>query len=88
MKRKLSIPRWQFVLLAIHQSPRSQRYCERLNRIVKGSRSYIRSIVDKLAKSDLVTILPSGRTKTIDLTDKGRRAAESVLKLRSEFPPL
>ena len=85
MNKKLRIPRWQYVLLAIHKAPVHHRYSEKLNRQIKGSRTYLRTVVKRLAKNGLIEIEPMGQKKSLILTEKGLRVATSIMQLRSEF---
>ena len=79
------VPRWQQVLLAIYKSSEEHRYCERLNRIIRGSRSYLGRTVKRLAEQGLITIHPMSKIKWLSLTDKGKRVLHSIIEMRTHL---
>ena len=78
-------PRWQDVLLAISKSSEDHRYCERLVRVVKGSRSYLREVVRQLALYRLIEIQPTTKIKRLCLTDKGRKVIQSIQDMQTQL---
>jgi len=85
MPKLLNFPRWNDILVEIKKNNEKNRYCERLNRKIKGSRSYIREVVKKLVKNNLIKIKPTRKIKWLELTDKGSRVTESIIQMRSEL---
>ena len=81
----LRLPRWNDVLLAIYRCRDNSRYCEKLNRKVKASRTHLREIVKLLARQRLIRIVPGTKVKLLQLTSKGRRIAACILEIRSEL---
>lgn len=82
MVNKLRMPRWNDVLLAIYKSQDSGRYCQRLNRRVKGSLTHLRDIVQALARQKLIEVYNQKKIKRIRLTEKGQRVAVHILKIK------
>ena len=85
MVRKIRIPRWQHILLVIYKSPERERYGERLNRIVQGSRTHLRVVLQGLVREGLITMKVRKNKKPVILTEKGERMAIALMELRSEF---
>lgn len=83
MKERLRFPQWHTVLLAIYRSQESHRYCQRLNRKVRGSLTHLRIIVSRLARHKLVKVVPRRKINLINLTKKGEQVASSIMRLRS-----
>ena len=81
-------PRWQDVLLAIPRLSENQRYCEKLNRLVKGSRTHLRKVVQHLVELGLLREERAGRVKKLSLTDRGQRIALALSELKSELAML
>ena len=81
----LKMPRWNDVLLAIYKSREDCRYCEKLNRTVRASRTHIREIVKVLARHRLIEIIHTKKVKRLELTEKGRKIAAYILQIRSEL---
>ena len=54
-----------------------------LNKHVKVSSNHIREAVKKLEQSNLVEVIPTAKIKRIRITDRGKRAADLILQLRS-----
>jgi len=81
----LKLPRWSDVIIEIHKTRDTHRYCQRINRNVKTSINHLRYTVELLEKAQLVTIIPTNRIKRINLTEKGKSVAVSLLKLKSEL---
>ena len=81
----LTMPRWHDVLLEIYKSREQDRYCEKLNRAVKASRTHIREIVKLLAHHNLIKIEPTVKTKRLCLTEKGKRVAGSIIEIKAEL---
>ena len=79
------MPRWNDVLVEIHRSQERNRYCEKLNRSVKGSRSHIREIVKLLARYNLIEIRAAKKIKKLALTEKGEKVTLSILQIKSEL---
>ena len=88
MTEKLRLPRWNDVLVGIYKSPVRWRYSEKLNKIVKASRSHVHAIVKRLAFSKLIHISPRGNTKQLTLTGKGEKVSEAIIRLRAELGEL
>ena len=88
MIMKLRLPRWNDVLVGIYKSPVRWRYSEKLNKIVKASRSHVQTIVKRLASSKLIQISPRGNTKQLILTGKGEKVSEAIMRLRAEMGEL
>ena len=80
------LPRWNEVLLQIYKSRDSERYGERLNRLVRGSRTYLRRIIRMLEQYHLIEIIPTKKIKRLFLTDKGRKVAEHVQQIKLALP--
>lgn len=76
------------MLVGIYKSPVRWRYSEKLNRIVKASRSHVNAIVKRLALSNLIHISPRGNTKQLTLTGKGEKVSEAIIRLRAEMGEL
>ena len=55
----LKMPRWNDVLLELSRSKNSARYCERISRAVKASRTHVREVVKVLVDHKAATILQS-----------------------------
>ena len=81
-----NFPRWNEVLLQIYKSRDASRYGERLNRLVRGSRTHLRKVISMLERHQLIEIIPSKKIKRILLTDKGNRVAALLLELRLALP--
>ena len=81
----LTMPRWHDVLLQIYKSPDRERYCEKLNRAVKASRTHIREIVKLLARYNLIEVQPTKKTKRLCLTEKGRKVASFIMEIKAEL---
>ena len=79
------MPRWHDVLLAIHKSRERNRYCEKLNRIIKGSRSHLRELVKLLARLRLIEIHPTRKIKLLALTEKGKKTVASIMQMRTQI---
>ena len=80
------LPRWNDVLLQIYKSRDTTRYGEKLNRLVKGSRTHLRRVLVMLERHGLIEIIPSKKIKRLLLTDKGRRVAALLLEVRLALP--
>jgi len=76
------------VLVEIHKNKENNRYCEKLNRRIRGSRSYIRETVKLLAKNSLIDIKPLKKIKLLKLTDKGKKITDSIIQIRTELGQL
>ena len=85
MTCSLYLPRWNDVLVEIHNEVHGNRYCQKLIRRVKGSLTHLREVVRLLEKSELVKIVPTKKIKQINLTEKGRRACIHIMNLKSEL---
>ena len=85
MISKPNMPRWHDVLVAIHRSRERNRYCEKLNRVVKGSRSHLRELVKQLTRLSLIEIQPTSKIKRLALTEKGRKIVVSIMEIRSQI---
>ena len=83
--KRLRLPRWNDVLLAIYQDIKENRYCERLNRNLKASRTHIRQIVKLLAQHNLIEIIETRKIKRLAITERGRRVIVAILQIRSEL---
>lgn len=81
----IKLPRWGDVLMEIHKSQERYRYCEKLQKCVKCSRSHIREIVKLLANNNLIEIIPARKIKRIALTRKGQKIAIAILTIKSEL---
>ena len=73
------------MLLEIHRSPEGKRYCEKLTRQVKGSRTHLRDVVKMLEQHKLIRIEPTSKMKMLSLTEKGKKVALNLLEIRSEL---
>jgi predicted transcriptional regulator len=85
MISSLTMPRWNDVLLAMYKSREDCRYCEKLNRTVRASRTHIREIIRAMARHGLIEIIESSKIKRLELTEKGKKIAAYVLGIRSEL---
>ena len=85
MTCSLYLPRWNDVLVEIFNEVNGNRYCQKLNRRVKGSLTHLRGVVRLLEKFGLVKIVPTKKIKQIILTEKGRRACINIMNLKSEL---
>ena len=85
MTPSLRMPRWGDVLVEIYKSEERYRYCEKLNRGVKGSRSHIREIVKLLEECNLIEIIPTKKIRKLALTEKGHKVTLAILTIRSEL---
>jgi predicted transcriptional regulator len=81
----LRVPRWNDVLLEIHKSQERYRYCEKLFRRIDGSKTQIREIVKQLERSNLITINHLSKIKKLNLTEKGRKIALSIMTIKLEL---
>jgi len=81
----LKLPRWNEVLVKILRNRNKVCYCERLNRSIQGSRTYLREIIRILANNNLIEIRPTKKIKKLFLTDKGKRVAIHISNLRTEL---
>lgn len=79
------MPRWSDVLVEIYKKEEIHRYCEKLNRGVKGSLSHLREIVKLLEKYDLIEITPTRKIKRINLTERGKKVSISIINIQSEL---
>lgn len=84
----LRLPRWNDVLLAIYKTRKENRYCERLNRNLKASRTHIRQIVKLLAQHNLIEIIETKKIKRLAITERGRKVIVAILQIRSELSRL
>jgi Mn-dependent DtxR family transcriptional regulator len=85
MIRKIRIPLWFDVLIEIHKSKDGHRYCEKIKKRVKGSRSQINEIVKKLEQDELITINPTRKIKKLSLTEKGLKIALALITVKSQL---
>lgn len=85
MISSLRMPRWNDVLLAIYKSRGSCRYCEKLNRTVRASRTHIREIVRTMALHKLIEVIHTNKIKRLELTEKGKKIAGYVMGIRAEL---
>jgi len=85
MADKLRIPRWHEVLLEIYKNGKRPKYCQRIGRKINGSLTYLRNVVDIMAKEGLVKIIPLRKIKRIEITGKGIRIASAILAIKSEL---
>ena len=85
MMSTLRMPRWNDVLVEIHKSQEKHRYCEKLNRNIKVSRSHIREIVKLLALNNLIEIIPTNKIKKLELTKKGQKVTIAIQTIKSEL---
>ena len=85
MTCSLYLPRWNDVLVEIYGSDNGNRYCQKLNRGVKGSLTHLREVVRLLEKYELIEIVPTKKIKQINLTEKGKRACINIMNLKSEL---
>ena len=81
----IKLPRWGDVLLEISKTKERYRYCERIQKVVKCSRSHIREIVKTLEKSNLIEITPTTKIKRIELTEKGQKISIAIQTIKSEL---
>ena len=73
------------MLVEIHRAVERDRYCQRLNRRVRGSLNHLREIVRLLEMYGLIKVMPAGKINRIKLTDKGKRVTTCILKMKSEL---
>jgi len=85
MTCSLYLPRWNDVLVEIYSSANGNRYCQKLNRGVKGSLTHLREVVRLLEKYELIEIVPTKKIKQINLTEKGKRVCINIMNLKSEL---
>ena len=84
MTCSLYLPRWNDVLVEIYGAANENRYCQKLNRGVKGSLTHLREVVRLLERYELIEIVPTKKIKQINLTEKGRRVCIHIINLKSE----
>jgi predicted transcriptional regulator len=77
------MPKWSEVLLGIYKTPENKRYCQKITRNVKSTINHIRAIVKVLAKAKLIKIIPTKKIKHIQLTEKGKEVATSLINIKS-----
>ncbi len=85
MAKKLSIPRWQRMLIEIHKASNHNRYGSYLIRTLGGSRTHIRQVLRKLERQGLVTLKRHHNRKVIVLTERGECIARAVMELQVSF---
>jgi len=81
----LRVPRWNDVLLEIHKSQERYRYCEKIIRRIKGSKTQVREIVKQLEISKLIEIAPGKKVKKLSVTEKGRKIAIAIMEIKAEL---
>lgn len=85
MSYLLFMPKWCIVLVEIHNSPMHRRYCQRLNRMIKGSMNHLRTIIKELENAQLIEINTTKKIKHIQITEKGKRIALGFQNIMSEL---
>ena len=85
MPKFLKLPRWNDVLVEIFKNKEKNRYCDKLNKKIQGSRTHIREIVKLLARKRLIDIKPMKKIKLLRLTDKGKKITDSLIQIRTEL---
>lgn len=85
MSKFIRTPRWVSILIEINKRQNSSAYCERLNRVIKGSRTHLREVIKSLSESKLIQIFPSNKIKRLELTHKGKRVAELLNAVNYEL---
>ncbi len=88
MERILRMPKWNDILLKIHSSSEKSRYCEKLNKKIKGSRSYLRTVVRLLAQHRFIEIIPASKIKKLVITEKGKRVIIPLQQINIELKHL
>jgi Mn-dependent DtxR family transcriptional regulator len=78
MSSELSIPLWNEVLVELSRTNEKDRYCERLNRRMKASRSHMAAIVKRLQENGLIAAIAAKKIKKLVLTEKGTKVARSL----------
>jgi predicted transcriptional regulator len=85
MHQTIRLPRWSDILIEIYKSQENRRYCEKLNRRIRGSMTHLREVVRWLAQNGLVTITPTTKVKRLSLTEKGVKVAEYIISMKLEL---
>jgi predicted transcriptional regulator len=85
MHHIIRLPRWSDILIEIYKSQETNRYCEKLNRRVRCSLTHLREVVRWLAENELITITPTSKVKQLELTDKGGRVAQYIIRMKLEL---
>ena len=85
MLSRLRVPRWNDVLLAIHQTPEKHRYTQKIITKTKASSTQVGEIIKQLEKYNLIEINPGLKIKKINLTEKGKKIALAVMSIKLEL---
>jgi hypothetical protein len=85
MPHTIRLPKWSDILIEIYRSQESRRYCEKLNRRIRGSMTHLREVVKWLAQNQLITITPTTKVKQLALTEKGVKVAEYIINMKLEM---
>lgn len=85
MAPKLTIPRWQRMLIEIYRASTHNRYGSYLIRTIGGSRTHIREVLRRLERQGLVTLQRLHNRKIILLTERGKSIAGAVMELQVNF---
>lgn len=85
MSNLLTLPRWNDVLIAIHNNNVKTSYSERIVRKVKGSLTHLRNVVKVLEQRSLIEIQPIKNFKRLVLTEKGKRVTVALQQIKEEL---
>jgi predicted transcriptional regulator len=85
MPHTIRLPKWSDILIEIYRSQENRRYCEKLNRRIRGSMTHLREVVKWLAQNQLITITPTTKVKQLALTEKGVKVAEYIINMKLEM---
>ena len=87
MSKRIFLPKFAEVLIALLNTEASHRYCERLHRKTGMTVRHLRSLIADLEQMNLITRETRRKIKYIDLTETGQSLAESLLKIYPTLHP-
>lgn len=82
MKPCIRSMRWHDVIIGIYKSNENKLYCQKLNRKLKLTLTYVHDIVKQLEQKKFIKIKPKSKTKYISLTKTGKKVACLLLSIR------
>ena len=81
MSKKIYLPKWTELLVALYNTPEEQRYCEKLHRKIGITIRHLRSLIADLEQMNILTRQGNNKIKYIQLTETGAQLAESFLEI-------
>ena len=85
MKNYLKLPRWNEILIEIYKSQDRNNYCEKINRNIKGSLTYLREVVKLFAENNLIEISSENKIKRLIMTEKGKVITSALMIVKTEL---